>query len=127
MRARAPRARPRRASSRARAGVRQVRRGALHHLLVRAVEPEQHEPGERRIAEDATALQLARHEPRVVVVRGGDQARMLGRSVCTSDAARRVAAAGAAGHLHEQLERALGGAEVGDIERQVREHYDRPA
>ena len=85
----------------------------------------EHQPRERRIAEDATALELARHEARRsrgAWRRPGSDAP--GRSVCTSTRPGRVAAAGAAGDLHEQLERALAGAEVGDVERQVREQHD---
>ena len=48
---------------------------------------------------------------------------MLGTEGLHDHPAGRVAAAGAAGHLHEELEGPLGGTEVGDVEREVGEEH----
>src|SRR5439155_1151524 len=53
--------------------------------------------------------------------RGAHGARVLGTEGLHHHTPRGVATAGAARHLHEELERALGGAEVGHVERQVGE------
>ena len=73
---------------------------------------------ERRVAEVAAPLELFGEEARDVVARGvGDRARVWLEGL-HEHAARRIAA-GAAGELRQQLERALLGPEVGQRERRV--------
>ena len=95
----------------------------LDARAVATLEPEVHQAREGRVAERPAPLELPRHEARVVVRRGGGDARMLGTEGLHDHPAGRVAAAGAPGHLHEELEGTLGGAEVGDVEREVGEQH----
>ena len=77
------------------------------------------ERDERRIAHRLPELQLALVERRVVLPAGELDAVVIGIERLDDRLARLLAAAGAAGHLRQQLKRPLGGAEVGHAEADV--------
>ncbi len=95
---------------------------AASHRLLGIVHHDLHERGERRVAQRPAVAHLALEERFVVLRRGEPQHGMLGIEGLHDHASRSLPASGAARDLGQELERALGGAEIGQAERLVGRH-----
>ena len=87
--------------------------------LVRCVDPHEREARKRRVPELFAIVELVLDEPAHVVARGEDDGRVLRVARLDEDRARTLAAARATRHLDEELETALGRAEIRHGERGV--------
>ena len=90
-------------------------------LRLLALDPHHREARKRRIHKLAAQFQFAAHEARVILIAGGADAVMMRRVGLDDHAARALAASRASRDLGQQLERSLGGAEVGQVQRHVGE------
>ena len=95
------------------------RRGGAGARAVARVDAQRDHARERRVAGLLARRQLLAREALVVVRRGGGDRRVLRVVGLDDDAARAIAAPRPPRHLLEQLERPLGGAEVGQVHRLI--------